>query len=83
MSRTRLLPRLTRVTCVASLVGASLVLAGCNGVKATSECSPFLKPQHPVSGPTTTLPPSHDNDAGRARAPDTTPDADSDAYQRC
>lgn len=29
-------------------------------------------------GPGTTLPPSHDNDAGRTRLPDATPDADSD-----
>lgn len=32
--------------------------------------------------PSKDLPPSHDNDAGRARAPDATPDADTDAWQR-
>ena len=34
----------------------------------------------PVAGSTsfTTLPPSHDNDAGRSRIPDATPDADND-----
>ena len=32
--------------------------------------------------PTKNLPPSHDNDAGRARALDATPDADTDAWQR-
>jgi hypothetical protein len=32
--------------------------------------------------PSTTLPPSHDNDAGDARIPDRTPDADVDANQR-
>lgn len=30
----------------------------------------------------TTLPPSHDNDVGDARIPDTTPDADVDANQK-
>lgn len=34
------------------------------------------------SYPTKDLPPSHDNDAGRARAPDATPDNDTDAWQR-
>jgi len=40
---------------------------------------------HPVAqstGPTTTLPPSHDNDTGLGRIPDHTPDNDIDANQR-
>lgn len=32
--------------------------------------------------PVTTLPPSHDNDAGIARSPDLTPDADRDTFQK-
>lgn len=32
--------------------------------------------------PTKNLPPSHDNDAGRARSLDSTPDNDTDAWQR-
>jgi len=32
--------------------------------------------------PTKDLPPSHDNDAGRARSLDATPDNDTDAWQR-
>ncbi|NNN09533.1 MAG: hypothetical protein HKL85_10130 [Acidimicrobiaceae bacterium] len=32
--------------------------------------------------PTKNLPPSHDNDAGRARSIDVTPDNDTDAWQR-
>ena len=32
--------------------------------------------------PNKNLPPSHDNDAGRARALDSTPDNDTDAWQR-
>jgi hypothetical protein len=35
-----------------------------------------------ANAPSTTLPPSHDNDAGISRAPDVTPDADADTYQR-
>jgi cytoskeletal protein RodZ len=35
-----------------------------------------------VSYPSKDLPPSRDNDAGRARAPDATPDNDTDAWQR-
>jgi hypothetical protein len=34
------------------------------------------------TGPPTTLPASHDNDAGRAGIPDSTPDNDIDANQR-
>jgi hypothetical protein len=34
------------------------------------------------NAPFTTLPPSHDNDAGWARSPDATPDADTDARLR-
>ncbi len=33
-------------------------------------------------GPVTTLPPSRDNDAGRSRALDATPDADNDVLRR-
>lgn len=33
-------------------------------------------------GPPTTLPPSRDNDSGRSRPPDSTPDADNDVLRR-
>ena len=40
-------------------------------------------PTIPVSGgPVTTLPPSRDNDSGRSRPPDSTPDADNDVVRR-
>jgi hypothetical protein len=73
---------------VATLLFVSLSLEGCFAGGAASACapgpvtlksSPGLSIAKGVSN--TTLPPSHDNDAGRARAPDTTPDADIDANQ--
>lgn len=41
--------------------------------------TPLVTTTTRLDGPTTTLPPSHDNDAGRSRIPDSTPDADNDA----
>ena len=81
-------------TGVATLFVVSLSLAGCSVVGAKSACatgsgasslnassgSLGLAPAKGVSG--TTLPPSHDNDAGRGRIPDSHPDADVDANQR-
>jgi hypothetical protein len=60
----------------------------CYGAPSTasglSTTSPTLVPSGPdgVSVPVTTLPPSHDNDAGIARSPDLTPDADRDTFQK-
>lgn len=81
-------------TAVATLFVVSLSLAGCSVVGAKSACatgsgasrlnassgSLGLTPAKGVSS--TTLPPSHDNDAGRGRIPDSHPDADVDANQR-
>jgi outer membrane PBP1 activator LpoA protein len=71
-----------RLTIVVTLASASLVLAGCTNAS------------HPSTGLTTTtsskhasyvakhLPQSRDNDAGKARMLDVTPDNDTDAWQR-
>ena len=81
-------------TAVAMLFIVSLSMAGCSVVGAKSACptgsgtsrlnassgSLGLTPAKGVSS--TTLPPSHDNDAGRGRVPDSHPDADVDANQR-
>lgn len=40
-----------------------------------------LAPTRATGRPGTTLPPSRDNDAGRSRVPDSTPDADDDAVR--
>ncbi len=42
-----------------------------------STAPPILNPKH-----FTTLPPSRDNDSGRSRPPDATPDADNDVMRR-
>ena len=69
--------------------GISLSLSGCSTIATSAACSkntgalvksPALTLAKGVSS--TTLPPSRDNDAGRARASDATPDADVDASQR-
>ena len=69
--------------------GISLSLSGCSTTATTAACSKSTGGLITVPGSTlpqgvasTTLPPSRDNDAGRARAIDTTPDADVDANQR-
>ena len=71
---------------VAVVAGATL-LTGCSSGSAAphghSGTGGSLVPAAASSGSSvTTLPPSHDNDAGRARIADTSPDADSDAVQR-
>jgi hypothetical protein len=66
---------------VAFLVAISLVAATMNssrpsGGLTTTTVSPR------TTYPTKNLPPSRDNDAGRARSIDVTPDNDTDAWQR-
>ena len=76
-----------------TLLGALLILGGCS---ATSTASPATSNASTKSStcvrkpprltPVTrskllTLPPSHDNDVGRRRLPDSYPDADQDANQ--
>ena len=71
------------------LAGLSF-LGGCSAGSSASPPSaspsvtcPTTQPELvPVSGaPTSTLPPSHDNDVGHRRLPDLHPDADTDANQ--
>lgn len=79
---------------VATLLVVSLSLAGCSSGSNKSACaggsgasklnaSPGSLGLTPAKGVlSTTLPPSHDNDAGRGRIPDAHPDAHIDANQR-
>ena len=80
----------TTVVAIAALLGglmalksaeppASKVATTLNGGLAPAKTLPTTTGAVPNFG---TLPPSHDNDAGGAREPDQTPDADIDAYQR-
>jgi len=63
----------------------ALALTG-SGSSTTQGCG--TRPDHGLQasqagvGPSTTLPPSHDNDTGGAHLVDRTPDADVDANQR-
>jgi len=66
---------------VVTLFVVSLSLAGCSSGGTKVACT--VPARHPPTGVSiTTLPPSHDNDVGHGRIPDTTPDADIDANQR-
>jgi hypothetical protein len=66
---------------VVALFAGSLFLAGCGHGVASAMCT--TKELNAVAGKGyLKLPPSHDNDAGRGRIPDTHPDADFDANQR-
>jgi hypothetical protein len=81
----RLRPRCGRtartVLSVLALVASSLFLASCHETPASATCT--MKELIAAAGKGyLKLPPSHDNDAGRGRIPDTRPDADLDANQR-
>jgi hypothetical protein len=66
---------------VAAIIASSLFLAGCGQSVASPTCT--TKELIAAAGKGyLTLPPSHDNDVGRGRIPDTSPDADLDANQR-
>lgn len=76
-------------TAVATLLLVSLSLSGCSGGGTAVACAPAHGALKGTPGLTTTkvqssttLPPSHDNDAGDARIPDHAPDADLDYNQR-
>lgn len=75
----RMLPSRIRAVVVISLVISAVTLAGC-GTSSTSPppTTANLKPAVVVTIPKNKLPASHDNDAGKARIPDSTPDDDSD-----
>jgi len=76
-----------------TLLGGLLILGGCSATPTASSASsnastksstcvrqpPRLTPV--TSATLSTLPPSHDNDVGRRRLPDSYPDADQDASQ--
>ena len=77
------------VNIVAIFFVTSLSLASCSSGVSPSACATSPGASKDSSGLTaakgassTTLPPSHDNDAGDARIPDSTPDADVGANQR-
>jgi hypothetical protein len=66
---------------VIALVTGSLFLAGCDRGVVSATCT--MRELIAAAGKGyLKLPPSHDNDAGRGRIPDTHPDADLDANQR-
>jgi len=63
-----------------TLLFGSLFLTGCSESSSATVCPKGLMK---VTAPgLKRLPPSHDNDAGDAKIPDTHPDADVDANQR-
>jgi hypothetical protein len=76
------------IVLVFALAAGSMFLAGCSNSPTSAACAKKLvvasgsNGQSGVAGSTTTLPPSHDNDVGEGRIPDTHPDADVDANQR-
>jgi hypothetical protein len=76
------------IVLVFALAAGSMFLAGCSNSPTSAACAKKLvvasgsHGQSGAAGSTTTLPPSHDNDAGDARIPDAHPDADVDANQR-
>jgi hypothetical protein len=64
-----------------ALVASSLFLAGCGHSATSATCT--TKQLIAAAGQGyKNLPPSHDNDAGQGRIPDSHPDADIDANQR-
>lgn len=82
-----------KAACAAgALTAFALLAAGCSSTPASTrptgvDTGRFAR--RGVVGPSlapatvpTTLPASHDNDAGIARTPDAVPDADTDAVQR-
>jgi len=82
--------RLAGLAMAVTALGGLLVAGGCSSTPsatsptggATSACTTSPPTLTTVTGrPGTTLPPSHDNDVGRMRMPDKTPDNDVDANQ--
>ena len=79
----------TAIVTAVVIAAFSLSLSSCSTLGTTAACSKGTGTLIKPSGSTlskglssTTLPPSHDNDAGEGRIPDVTPDADVDANQR-
>ncbi len=74
------------VAVVAAVAAVTIMAVAITGTRtARSSCSTLHPLRAVATGAIVTplspraLPPSHDNDAGHARIPDTTPDADGDA----
>ncbi len=68
------------VAAVVVLSSSSSAPSSCVGTTRTTLGGGLLSAVTTVPGASlTTLPPSHDNDAGRSRIPDATPDADNDS----
>ncbi len=89
LSRRRTVSLRAALVATMAIVGCSLLMSACSVVGTTATCSPSTGGLIKASGSTlskgvssTTLPPSHDNDVGKGRIPDSTPDADVDANQR-
>jgi hypothetical protein len=73
--------KVTAALPVVLLFAASLSLAGCSHATTSVTCT--TQEMIKAAGKAyAMLPPSHDNDAGEGRIPDTKPDADVDANQR-
>lgn len=74
--------RVSAVVPVLLFVGSSLSLTACSHTAVSAPCTASqmnLTLEKTTRG---TLPPTHDNDAGKGRIPDAQPDADVDANQR-
>lgn len=71
-----------RCVLVVALVSASWALAGCTHASPASKGLTTTTSPSQTSYATKHLPPSRDNDAGKARMLDVTPDNDTDAWQR-
>lgn len=87
--RHRRVPYRTAIVSAIVIAGFSLSMSAYSIIGTTTTCSNSTGALIKSSGSTlskglsgTTLPPSHDNDAGVGRIPDRTPDADVDANQR-
>ena len=93
MSRIGTLRRISLVAFSLGAVTTAVLLIGGSGASvpashsntftttSTSGLKPVAGSSRSSTGPTTTLPPSRDNDAGHSRIRDQYPDADVDWYQ--
>lgn len=74
--------KVSAVVPVVLFVAASLSLTACSSTTTSAPCTMKQLTLTLEKSTLGTLPPSHDNDAGEGRIPDTHPDADVDANQR-
>ena len=81
--RHRLSFRVTLAGVVVVILATAIGLAmSVSGSPRTNHLTTVTTSINSVTYPTKNLPPSRDNDAGRARSIDATPDNDTDAWQR-